>query len=272
MKRLHGASLTQAGPAELALVVALAWLALIAIPIGWAPMGLSWDALNHHIYLGWTADRLRLDEDFLAAGYQSLTYPYLYWPVYKLAAAGAGPVVAGVVLTTLHVVSVPAVWMVARACMPGTALIDAAMRSMAVLLAFLTGVVLSMLDSTSNDMLAAAPMIWAIALAVEALRPGREPARRRLLIGSGLLAGVSVAFKLSNGPIAILMPVLWIFAGSAMRERLALTALACMSTLAGCILAYGYWGVQLWTRFGNPVYPFYDAVFAPFRAMTGWAP
>lgn len=261
-----------AGRAELALVVLVAWAALVSVPLWFAPMGLSWDALNHHIYLGWMAERSRLGEDFLAAGYQSLTYPYLYWPVYKLAAAGAGPVVTGVVLATLHVVSVPAVWLIARSCMPGTAPIDAAMRAMAVLLAFLSGVVLSQLDSSANDMLAGAPLVWAIALALEALRPERTHARRRLLVMSGVLAGVSVAFKLSNGPIAILMPVLWVCAGSGVRERVVDTALACAATLAGCALAYGYWGAQLWAHFGNPIYPFHDAAFAPLRALAGWAP
>ncbi len=272
MTRSSLAGLRFAGPAEMTAIAFLAWIALVSIPIWFAPMGLSWDALNHHIYLGWMAQHSRLDEDFLAAGYQALTYPYLYWPVYKLAVSGAGPVLTGAVLASLHVVTVPAVWLIARACMPGPTAFDAAMRAMAVALAFLSGVVLSQLDSSSNDLPASSPLVWAIALAVEALRPERCRARRSLLLWSGLLAGVSVAFKLSNGPIAMLMPVLWVFSGVGIRERLTSTALACFSTLAGCVMAYGYWGWQLWARFGNPIYPFYDAAFMPLRAMLGWTP
>ena len=52
-------------------------------------IGLSWDALNHHIYLGWMVAHPRLDMDFLAAGYQSFQYPLLYWPAYTLAVSGA---------------------------------------------------------------------------------------------------------------------------------------------------------------------------------------
>jgi len=54
------------------------------------------------------ADHPRFDRDFLAAGYQSLTFPYLYWPVYQLAASGAGPMVTAVVLATMHLVRGPA--------------------------------------------------------------------------------------------------------------------------------------------------------------------
>jgi hypothetical protein len=42
--------------------------------------------------------------------------------------------------------------------------------------------------------------------------------------------------------------------------------------LAGFTICYGYWGWQLWTHFGNPIYPFYDAQFAPLRALLGWQP
>jgi len=51
--------------------------------------------------------------------------------------------------------------------MPGSGADDVAMRFMAVLLAFLSGVVLSLFDSTSNDLLAAAPLVWSVALALE---------------------------------------------------------------------------------------------------------
>ena len=270
--KLRAAGLVLAGPAELAVVTLAAWIALVSMAVWLAPMGLSWDALNHHIYLGWMAERLRLDQDFLAAGYQTLSYPYLYWPVYKLAAAGAGPALAGAVLATLHVASVPAVWLIARACMPGRTALDAAMRGMAVILAYLSGVILAQLDSSSNDMLAAAPLVWAIALALEAARPERAASRRFLLVLSGVLAGASVGFKLSNGPIAFLLPLLWAFAGTHLRQRLSDIALAGAATIVGSLAVYGYWGVQLWARYGNPVFPFYDAAFAPLRALTGWAP
>lgn len=264
------------GRAELCFVLLLAWLAFLSVPLVVAPMGLSWDALNHHIYLGWIADRSRLDQDFLAAGYQTLSYPYLYWPVYKLAAAGAGPLATGLVMASIQALGVPAVWLIARACIPGGTMVDATMRTLAVVLAYLSGVTLAQHDSTSNDMMAAIPFVWAMALALEASRPERQNTRRLLLVGSGLLAGVSVGFKLSNGPLAVLLPLLWIFAGTGAqvtaRQRLIDTTLAGFATLLGAIAAYGYWGVELWNRYGNPLYPFYDSLFAPLRAMTGWVP
>jgi len=150
--------------------------------------------------------------------------------------------------------------------------VDGALRAFAVVLAFLGGVTLSLLDSTSNDMFAAIPVLWAIALAFVA---AEEPAhaRRRVmtwLVLSGLCAGVSVAFKLSNGPLVVLMPIAWLMAQGTLRERLLRVVLAGLATLAGFFVAYGYWGWQLWVHMGNPVYPFYDDLFGAVRAFAGW--
>ena len=76
----------------------LATVVFVSIPLSLGEIGISWDALNHHIYLGWTAEHPRFDKDFVAAGYQAYQFPYLYWPVYKLAAGGWSGAAAGVVL------------------------------------------------------------------------------------------------------------------------------------------------------------------------------
>lgn len=247
-------------------------LALTSVPIALGQIGLSWDALNHHIYLGWVADQPRFDRDYLAASYQSYQYPYLYWPVYKLAVLGASGVVAGIVLTLLHLTVAPALWKLSRACIPGREWFEVVLRALAVALAFMGGVVLSMLDSTSNDLLAAIPLVWAIALLVEAVaqQTSNEAGFRRTVVLSGLLAGVSVAFKISNAPIAILLPLLWAWRGTGGVDRLRTVLLGGIAAVLGFVVAYGYWGWLLWTNFGNPFYPFFDPWLEPLRLMTGW--
>jgi hypothetical protein len=253
-------------------VCLLAWLAFISIPLLQGEIGLSWDALNHHVYLGWTAEHPRMDRDYVASGYQAYQFPYLYWPMYKLAVGGWSGAAAGVVLATIHLLAVPPVWMLARSCMPGRTLFDVLMRGLAVALAFLTSVVLSLFDSTANDLMAAIPLAWSVAYAIKPLAEidaGSAAARRCVLL-SGIFAGLAVAFKLSNGPLAILLPALWVFSGRAAMERIGNTVLAGAATLVAFLAAYGYWGFLLWQRFGNPVYPFYDGAFAPLRTLLGY--
>lgn len=259
---------------EAVLVCLAAWGFLLAIPLSLGELGLGWDALNHHIYLGWTAQQHRFDRDFLGAGYQSFQSPYLYWPVYRMAVGGWNGMWAGAVLASLHLIAVWPVWMLARRCMPGRTVFDLAMRVLAVALALMSGVVLSAFGSSMNDLLAAAPLVWAVALAMEPVTrtgdPGPAAARRWVLL-SGLCAGLAVAVKLSNGPLAVFMPGLWLLGARGPRRRLAAVLLGSIGTLAGFLLGYGYWGWLLWRHFGNPLFPFYDHWFAPLRAWVGWA-
>jgi hypothetical protein len=255
------------------LLVCLLTVALFAtVPLAQGALGLGSDALNHHIYLGWTAQQHRFGLDFVAAGYQAYTFPYLYWPLYQMAAAGWSGMAVGMTLATLHAVLVaPPVWLLARACMPGATWFDLAMRVLGVALAFMTGVALSVLDATMNDLLAAAPLLWAVALAVQAMPgAGRDAeAVRRLVLFSGLCAGAAVAAKLSNGPLALLMPGLWWLCGRGLAPRVRAVALGSAATLLSFAALYGYWGWLLWRHFGNPVFPFYQPVFEPLRRWAG---
>jgi hypothetical protein len=250
-------------------VFLLGTLGLVAIPLWLGYIGISWDAVNHHFYLGWTAEHPRFDQDYLAASYQGYQFPYLYWPVYKLAMAGVSGVTAGVVLALLHATAIPAIWMIARNCVPGEDWFSAGMRALAVLLAFMSGLVLSLFETTSNDLLASIPLLWAYAFGLRPLAvPQASPLRCALV--SGLFAGVAVAFKLSNGPLALMLPLLWVWSRGTPPQRLARCILAGVCLLASCFVVYGYWGWQLWTHYGNPIYPLYDGAFEGLRDAVGW--
>lgn len=253
-------------------LVALAGAAIFAaIPLWLGYMGIGWDALNHHIYLGWTAEHPRFDRDYVAASYQSYQFPYLYWPFYKLAMAGVSGATAGAVLALLHATAIPPVWMIARSCIPGSDLFAAAMRAAAVGLAFMTGAVLSLFDSTSNDLLAAIPLLWAYAFALRPLAAPEASALRWVLVSGGF-AGMAVAFKLSNGFLVLALPLLWAWPAGSVQARAGRIVGAGLCLLAALFVFYGYWGWQLWTHFGNPVYPLYDNMFAPLRQALGRAP
>ncbi len=272
--------LERAVPARLlqwegATVCLATWAFLAAIPLALGGIGLSTDALNHHIYLGWTAQEHRLDRDFLGGGYQSFQWPYLYWPVYRMAVAGWSGMAAGLVLATAQAIVAWPVWMLARACIPGATVFDLAMRILAVALALASGVVLSVFGSTMNDLFAAVPLVWAVALAIEAASPrsedGAARAARRAVLWSGLAAGVSVALKLSNGPLAACMPLLWLHCARGTGARLRMAAGGSLAAAAGFTLVYGYWGSLLWRHYGNPIFPFQEHWFAPLRAWLGGA-
>lgn len=260
---------------ELPFVLIVLWLVFISVPLYLGRVGLSWDALNHHIYLGWVADSPRFDKDFAAASTQAYTNPYLYWPVYKLAISGFSGQAAGMALATLHLATVPPVWMIAKVLIPAQGVYAVAMRVAAVLLAFMSAVPLKMLESTGNDLLAAAPFLWAVALAFQAIAPPAPvpPSRiTRTAVIAGLLTGLAVTFKLSHGPLAVLLPLLFVFCDGPGRARARWVVLCALAIVIGYVVTNGYWGYQLWLQFGNPVYPFYDGYFQLWRNDAGVQP
>jgi hypothetical protein len=273
MTALPSRNLRPGGAGELVVVLLLACVVAASIPLAHGGISISWDALNHQVYLGWTAGTPRFDLDVLAASWQTYQYPYLYWPLYKLAANGFSGVQAGIALALLQVMHIPPLWMVTRKCIPDADWFGAAMRLVSVAIAFAGGLMLSLMDGTSNDMLAAVPLVWALSIAFLYAAPS-VPARhaRAGLCASAILAGVSVAFKFSNGPLALLMPVLWALAPGSARHRMGNVTLGCALLLASFSLAYAPWGAQLWRWHGNPFYPMAEAWFGGVRAAVGWAP
>lgn len=257
---------------ELLLILLLSWAALASIPLRLNGLGISWDTINHHIYLGWIADKPRFAFDFLAASYQSYQFPYLYWPIYKLSNLGFSGPWAGFVLAVLQLPVVPAIWIIVKTGIPGNLVVDAILRGLGVALGLISTVILAQFDATSNDLLAAIPLVWSIALALCATNPAASSwiTPRQATIWSGALSGIAVACKLSNGPLAILLPLLWFFSASNFKIKVTNIVLSGIAAIAGFVAVYGYWGWQLWENFGNPFFPFYHSLFAPLRAWTGW--
>jgi len=258
---------------ELWIVWALVAIALALVPVMQGGASVTWDTLNHHVYLGWIAEHHRFDKDVLAAGWQSHQYPYLYWPVYKLATSGASGVTAGVAFALLQSLAVPPVWLVARSVCPGDGADDIALRWLSVALAFAGCVTLSLVDTSSNDLLAGIPFLWAIALGLMAHEQGGARSVRHstgLVALSGLLAGISVALKLSNGPLVLALPPVWLLGAGSSKSAMAHVVTGGAAVLLGFGLAYAPWGWQMWEQYGNPVYPFYDRSFDGLRDSLGW--
>ena len=235
---------------------------LMLVPMLGGGMGLSWDAMNHQIYLGWIADGPRFDLDVWAAATQSFQFPYLYWPAYKLYSSGASAIEAGIILAALQCTCVPAVWMLARVCVPEYSWFGTSMRATAMAMAFASSVVLSMFNTTANDLISAVPLIWAIALASMTFLHDEKPrSTMALYLSVGVLCGISVAFKLSNGPIAVSVPLLFLVKADGRRLHLAAALAAYVAMLFGFGLTYAPWGWELARRFGNPIFPLLNSMF-----------
>lgn len=265
--------------AELFFLILLAGLVFCGVPLMLGHIGFSWDGLNHHIYLGWSAEHERFGRDIQAAGTQVYQFPYLYWLPYRLMEANIDGALAGAIINTQYLLSVPAVWLICKAGMPQDTVFDQLCRVIGSILAFASCVSLSFLDTTANDWIAAIPMLWAVAFTVLPSEDTQNQAQTSKInglskfIAAGFFVGMAVSFKLSNGPLSIVFPACWMyFASGGLVKKSMYTICACLSVLLGFVVVYGYWGAILWHYFGNPIYPYYDDFFEPARHIFGWQP
>lgn len=238
--------------AEALILISISAALAASSPLGADAFFWSWDALNHHVYLGLTAEQPRWDLDVMAASGQSYQYPYLYWPVYKLpqwfssgAAAGAAWSATSAALLMLPT------WLVCLRLLPDDGhrwWVGALERIAACGFAAMSAVVLTGLETSANDVLAAVPLLWAVWVAL-------GPSTQYRAFWAAALWGTSVAFKLSNG---LFLPLLafWWWQPQAprwpWRRGLALASGASL----GFLVLYAPWGWQLWQLTGNPFYPF----------------
>lgn len=242
---------------ELLLLTALASLVVGALPLSAQVWGWSWDALNHHVYLGLISEHQRWHLDATAASVQSWQYPYLYWPVYRLSLLPIEGTTAGAVWGVfLCLAMVPPVWLTCRHLLPKeeSALQGIFERSAACALAFCSVVVISSMGTTANDPLATVPLLWALSLLTH---PSGD---NRMTTAAAALWGVGTAFKLSN---ALMMPMLlvWLWCPGGWQAMARRGCLMAAAAAGGFSLAYAPWGWQLWRETGNPIYPFLQNVF-----------
>ncbi len=252
--------MTRALWVELAVLTALAAAVAAAVPLWAGEWAWSWDALNHHVYLGAIAQHPRWHLDVVAASVQSYQYPYLYWPVYWLSTQPISGATAGAVwgASLAALLTVPT-WLASLHLLRADrgawqAVFD---RTTACVLALSSIIVLAALNTTANDPLTAVPMLWALALMAVP-----DPSDRRAAVAAALW-GMAAAFKLSNGLFLPLL-VLWWWTPPHRRRRLGwlrrglgIAAAACLSF----VLTYAPWGWQLWQHTGNPFYPLFSSVF-----------
>lgn len=245
---------------ELAAMTALAAMAVTICAVEIGHFGLSWDALNHHIYLGMFAESPRWDFDVAAAGSQSYQYPYLYWPVYRLSRiVGHGAHFGAVWAAFQTICVIPPLWLVVYRLLPdGSASngfwLPRLERFVACVLALLCLPVLAALGTTSNDLLASVPLLWGLVFAVG------FPGNNRAAVAAGALWGVACAFKFSN-VIFFVVPLIAWWRPDATRLPIGLGVGIGVAVVSGFLLAYAPWGWQLWREMGNPFYPYFQALF-----------
>jgi len=244
-------------PGETAVAVLLPLLAgLWSLRLG---ADFNYDLRHYHFYNGWALVTGRLDHDLAPAGLQSFFNP-LQDGLYYLGIRHLPPRLFGFLLGALHGTALVLVHRIARHALAG----DPGGRWLALLatvLAALGSNALSLVGTTTGDLLVILPALLALLLVVGAEAPWRPAA-------AGFAAGIAAGLKLT-----MLFPAAALAAALALpgagRRPAALVRFAGVGLL-GYLAVAGFWSARLLERFANPVFPFLNGLFrSPFFRTEG---
>lgn len=235
-----------------ALLVCVAWALLLGKDV-------HWDAVNYHLYLGFSAVNDRFANDFFAAGTPSYVNPYAYVPLYLMDAAGLSAMGIAIALASLHATIIWVVFELALlAGRPEDRAQHVGFAVLAAVLAFLSPVFLQGVGATMVDIPTGALVVGGWLAMAQTIVTGRS----RGLIIAGLLCGAAAALKLSNALYAMAAVAMLPFLRIGVR-RLSMAMLAyCTACAAAFIVVSWPWSFRLWSEFGNPFFPFFNQLFA----------
>lgn len=237
----------------LGLGLLLAWVAMVG-------RDLSWDVINHHLYLPYSLLTGRYRTDLFAAGPQAYQNPVGYLLFYGLAQPAVPSWIAGLVLTLLHGLCV---WPLYRLCslLWGTGPDGRWWRVLGLALALATPAFLLVVGTSSIDPISALLVLTALALVT------REVPGARVSTLAGICLGIAVAIKPVNAPFTLGVAALCTLRCAAGQLRWRDFGLLIVGAVVAALLLAGPWAYWLWVTFGNPIFPlFNDRFLSPFAA------
>lgn len=243
-------------------------LTLVIIPliVGWFSvlMGrdINWDLKNYHYYNAYAFLENRMDFDIAPAQLQTFINPLgdlpFYWTTKYFPAW-----VSGFILGIIHGFNLSLVLLIFwKNFKHSNTMFKLLLGISIVVVSGLTPGFISELGTTINDNLVSLFVLGAIYTLITTF--GLESEKHTFLfrVGfAGLIMGVGVGIKPSITIFAISSAFVFSALQTSWKEKLvSLIIYGCMGVIGG-IASAGFWWWELWARFGNPFFPFYNHVF-----------
>jgi hypothetical protein len=246
-------------------------MGLLALALG---QDVSWDVRNYHFYNPFAFLTHRMGHDIAMAQVATYYNPLLHLPFYA-AVMHLPPRVVGFLLGLLPGLNLFLLYALARQTI-GT---DLAARGQwwclaAALMGLLGAGNLSEVGTSFADNIVSLPVLAALWLLARLRTPLLAPGLAGLgvAVAAGLLAGAAFGLKQPFAIYAVGLCAAFFALGLPWRRRFLLAFVFGLGVLAGMALTGGFWMAELWQRYQNPLFPYFNQVFqspwgaeAPYR-------
>ena len=217
------------------------------------------DLHRYRFYIGYAFVHGRLDTDLVPAALGTFLNPTLD-AFHYLGIAHLPPRLFGFLLGALQGLNPALVFLLARRLLnPGPG--SGALAVLVGVLAATGPTAHSLLGTTMGDTTASIPFLLSLLVVLGDREAPDERKGAWAWLGAGFLAGASVGLKLTTGPYVVALGALIVLMVLGRQVRVG----AVPAFLAGAVLGFmafgGFWGWQMWQRFGNPLFPFANQIF-----------
>lgn len=232
----------------------------------------NWDLKNYHLYNAYALLNERLPVDMAPGNWQSYFNPTLDVPYYLLVSWLPGPVV-GFIFGLLHGLNFVLVLGIARTVLNGA---EGSQRFRVPVLLAVAGVCgagfLSELGNTMGDNMTALFVLGAVYLLLKHWDrlPRKDGMTVLAVLFCGFLMGMGTGLKLTNATYALALCASVCVVPAPWGQRARLAYLLGVGVLAGIGLTAGYWFLEMFQNFANPVFPQFNNIFrSPLALQIG---
>ena len=234
-------------------------LGIISVILG---QDVSWDLRNYHFYNPYMLLTGRFKYDVLPAQIQTFFNPLIDVPffvaVYYLKLP---PIVVGFLMGGLHGLNQWLVHLITYHSLDKVSERYKITLSIAAAITSIFGAAyISELGTSIGDNTTSVFVLAGLFFIVSSLGKNLPIPSKNILL-AGLLLGLATGLKLTNALYSISLVVAINFLPNSWSEKLRNLILSILSMAVGFSLTAGYWIILMWTKFANPLFPFFNKIF-----------
>jgi hypothetical protein len=237
----------------------------------------NWDLRNYHYYNPYSFINNRMDFDVLPSQVANFYNPLLYVPFYY-AVSLLPPKGVGFLLGWVQGFNFPLLLAITRRMIPfkGSGM-DFSWKHGGIcfgisLIGMLGAANISELGTMFSDNLLSILILsslWIILSAMPHLLWSGWRMKLAIVIGAGFPAGAAIGFKQPAATYAIGLCAAFFVLKAPFMHRFFLSFYYGIGVLAGIAATGGYWLHEMWVRFKNPLFPYFNLVFQSPMATIG---
>lgn len=249
------------------LILAVLLFGLLSIALG---QDINWDLRSYHFYGGYSLLNGRIDYDYAPAGIQTFLNPILHIPTYILL-SDFPPKFTGFMIGSIQGLNFWLVYLIARTTLSLVNMDSFIISLSLAVLGIISPMFISEIGTTFGDNITSILILLSVLLVLMTYKRNiNNKYHSYLYCTAGLGSGAAAGIKLTNLVYAITL-LAAIFIIEHKSNKLKQTIITFTGVIIGVILTGGYWMWLMSKNFGNPLFPFYNAIFkSSYFPLVNW--